>query len=231
MIVGVFLVLTLTICVVQSLSKSDPDAYILYAGQCYLPEESVKEMERIFETVMEDDLNGDGEKRAQLRDMVLLSGDKQATALHNKREEDKDGSYLYAGNAAENESTFFEEVGYGKTVICLIDEAYYEKVRDKGRLASLEELYGSLPENALDKYGIRIHDTAFGRYFALLRELPDDTVLCIKCPTIMNQKKKKGDETGILSRADDDYLSQVELLKRILTFDLEPQGSGDGEER
>ncbi len=223
-IVGVATALVLGFLLFQSFTKTDPDATVLYAGQCYLPPDSVTEMERIFTTALEDDVNEDHKKSVQLRDIVLLSGDKQASALYKSREdaEDDEGGYVYAGNASENEDSFYEEISYGKSIICLIDEYYYNKVKNEGRLATFAELYGSAPEGALDECGIRIHDLPFGRYFALLRELPDDTVLCIKAPTVLQQKKKKPEgATAIRDIASDEYLAQVEMLERILTFKTE----------
>ena len=223
---GIFLAIVLGICISQSISKTDPDAYVLYAGECYLPEESVQEMERIFASAVEKDTNDDGKKTVELRDIVILSENKQVTALYQKRHEEEDGTYIYSGNTAANESDFYEEIAYGQTVVCLLDEAYFEKVRDEDRLATFEELYGESPENALDEYGIRIHDTEFGNYYELLRELPDDTVLCIKRPTVLHQKgsfwgslfSSNKEDAGLLEKANDSYLAQVELLRAVLHF-------------
>ena len=208
LLIGAGVAAALLVCILQVAARREPDAFVYYAGECYFSETQAAALEQAFVSAMRSDPDGNGEKTVQLISQVILSPDKQATALHTAREEEEDGSYIYAGNPTENEADHYEQMAYGEAVICLLERSYFEKAREQGRLASLREIMGGLPENAIDEYGFLLGDTAAGQYFEICRALPADTVLCCKRPTV---QQKAGSDT---------YENQITVLRDFLRFSI-----------
>lgn len=207
-IIGAGVLVALLICILQMVNRREPDGFVYYAGECYFSQEQAAALETAFVSTMRSDPDGNGEKTVQLIAQVILSPDKQATAIHTAREEEEDGTYIYAGNPTENEADHYEQMAYGEAVICLLERSYFEKAREQGRLASLREIMGELPENAIDDYGIFLCDTEAGQYFEICRALPGDTVLCCKAPTLQQKATSK------------EYENQLSILRDFLRFSI-----------
>ena len=205
-IAGAFVLLIAVFFTVQSLTKKEPDALLYYAGECYFGEEQAAALENAVAETMKSDPNGDGKKQVQLVATVLLSGEKQATAVHLARDEQDDGSYIYAGNPADNQKEFHEQMAYGEAVICLLSEPFFEEAKKEGRLAAFSDTVGTAPAGAIDDYGIRLKDTAAGQYYEILKALPDDTVLCCKKPIVIHKKAE--------------YRKQTDILRDFLAFSI-----------
>ena len=68
-IIGVFALCTLAVCISQCSSRREPDAMIMFAGNFKVATETGLQP---VENVMSGDYNGDGEKRADIFQLVLV---------------------------------------------------------------------------------------------------------------------------------------------------------------
>ena len=59
-LVTIFFVVTLTIIIVQMITKTNPDCNILYGGPAVLTANQTKEIENAFNALLPEDYNGDG---------------------------------------------------------------------------------------------------------------------------------------------------------------------------
>lgn len=217
-IVGAFVVIAAALLITQSCSREKSDGCVYYAGEIFFTEAQATKLEEAFESAMRSDPNGDGKKKLQLITQVILSGDKQAQAMHEAREEEEDGTFVYAGDVQQNKKDHYEQMAYGEAVICLLDRAFFEEARDAGRLATFEEALGFTPEGALDGYGIALGATGAGRFFEILQALPEDTILCAKKPTVVYQSG------GLFGKKDPapngEYTAQLQILRELLEFSV-----------
>ena len=53
-------------------------------------------------------------------------------------------------------------------------------VQESGGFRLLSDVLGYTPEGAVDECGVRLCDTAFGQYYPGVKDLPKDTILCLR---------------------------------------------------
>ena len=65
------------------------------------------------------------------------------------------------------------------------DRQQYEKLKASGIFAPLSEIFGtSVPDTAIDEYGIDFKSTGFAGYFDCFKEWNGDLVLCLRSGTL-----------------------------------------------
>ena len=162
------------ILVNQTVSRTNPDVTILYAGRYYIDPESSTQIKDAVGEVIGVDLNGDGKIFVQLIARTIKTADKQ------QQEQDESDELLYDSTSQEDLSMFRTELMAGESVICFIDENLYKTIDDKERFVDLSTLFGKTPESAIDDYAIYLKDIPLSQNCASLKTLGGDTVVCIK---------------------------------------------------
>ena len=81
---------------------------------------------------------------------------------------------------------------------------------DTGAFCKLADILDTVPENAYDECGILLADLPIGTENGF-RQLPDDTVVCCRGKSYLNDVYKNVQEEGI-------YEAQVELFRQIVSY-------------
>lgn len=180
-IIGLFLAIILGISIFQMIEKDTPDIYVMYAGPEYFSAGDVTRIREAFRSII-DDYNGDGERGMSLLTVTCLTNE-QMDAL---REEAVSEGEVLVVNKQENQQNiqrFNMEMFSGESVICLLDPALYEQVREAGGFIPMDELFreDELSDIRLyDSCGVYFNSLKFAEYFSVMGDMPDDTILCIR---------------------------------------------------
>ena len=207
-----FLIITILICSIQMLTKDDGDVYILYGGPQEFTPNATREIQNAFQSIMEEDYNGDGTKLVDLVNMLLMTDEQVQQAKDNAAEQ---GLILYYNQQTlnENQNKFTAHLLAGEASICLLDPSWYNSIKDNGGFARLQDVLGYQPEFALDDYTVRLKDTLFAQYFSALDDYPDDTLLCIRVKSMVGGFKGE-------KKQNIWYDNQVKMFRSIFAFDL-----------
>lgn len=210
-----FLAITVIICATQMITKTEADAYVLYAGPEEFTPNEVREIQNSFQLVMNNDANGDGKKQCEIINLLLMTDEQIAQAQENAAAE---GLVLVYNpqTIKENQNKFTSHLLSGEASILLLDPSWYNNIKDNGGFARLSDVLGYVPEGALDDYAIRLKDTLFGQYFSSFNSYPDDTLLCLRVQSTVSSFKS-------LSKQDAWYENQVKMFKTLFAFDLVPE--------
>ncbi len=209
-------VVMLAILIPQCAMRRAPDVQILYAGP-WSGGGRATEMTALNDAFLSlgQDYNGDGEVYFTYNTISLLTDEQYQAIIDEYKGRPEEAPYIDAGALRQNHQFFWNEVQSGEAVICLLDPAWYEALGEDGWLMPFSEFLGYTPTGALDDgCGILLSATDFGRHFPGIKNLPDDTLLCIK-------------RTGaILTNVNPDRVATYrgyakELLTSILNFSIE----------
>lgn len=211
-IIIAFFAAFLIIAAAQMASKEEYDAHILYAGPTYLDGETVQD---ILDTITEAseaatpvndnpaDYSGDGVLSLDFNKIVYVP---EALA-----EEYVDSDIYFNGSTNRNARGEFDNlIMIGEYVILMIDKSLYDTTVGTGAFLTWEESLGYTPDGAYDACGILLSDLPIGDENGL-RQLPDDTVLCFRGKSIVNQFNKK-------VQNEEMYAAQLELFRQIVTY-------------
>ncbi len=216
-IISAFFAIVLGICTYQMVTREVPDVYIMYAGPEYLSAGDVISFKSAMREVM-DDYNEDGEKGMTLITLTCVSEEK-LEKLKAEAEAASEEFYIDLAANSQNNKQFGMEIFAGEAVICLLDPSLYESVREEGGFVKLSSIFTEeeLAEIELfDECGVYIHSIKFGKYFGAMKDLPEDTVLCIrKVSTISAFKGKKKYEKL--------HEQHVDMFRNIILFEY-PEG-------
>lgn len=197
----------------QFVGQSNPDIKILYAGPLYFTPNQSSAVSACMYDLMED-YNGDGEKKIIVNDLVYMTAqqmlDAQEAALARGEE--------FAVNRQSNAQTaeqFTYEIMAGDSLICILAPDQYQNVADAQAFVPLEEIFGYIPEGAVDECGLRLCDTKFYKYYTAVQIFGEDTVIALKKLTTIN--KMKGEE---MERY---HTSHRDLFRAIGAFEY-PEG-------
>ena len=210
-IIAVSAIVFLIVIGIQFATKQSYDLYVLYAGPANINDTVsgtalVKKMESGFA-----EISGDPGLKTTVQSFVWVN-DKLA-AEYKKND--------VPVNAAQNRKmlqTVLDAVASGKTPIMLLDPDIFEQVKELGALEALSDVMGYEIEGAIDEYGVRLSDTAFGRDHAGFRDLPEDTVVCVR--NLQNGFSLVGKDTG-----DEKWDRQLDIFRAMMEY-----GRSTGEE-
>jgi len=194
-IIGFFLVVLL-VCGLQMCTREVEDSSILYAGPSYISAEDMGEIERVFESVMPEDADGNGKKTVILKTFHLYTKE-QIEEI--EAETDEYGRHLDVDNAyvVTNTENFYDYVLAGETSICLLDPSLYENLLASERLAELSE----------GVFGVTLGETEIYKSYSALSPLPEDTVICLLRQNFVGKNSN-----------DDIYEADKRLLEAIIGY-------------
>lgn len=201
----IFAVFVLTVCVLQMCGQEDVDVYVMYAGEdSFIDGDRLNNIKSALKSVLPEDCNGDGKKYVEWVSTYVLSDD-QATEIKENGGE-VDPTFL-----SDNEKRFQNLVLAGEYFVCFLSPYTYDMVKDSDGFMPLAEILDEVPESAVDEYGILLKDTEFGRYYAGINELPEDTILCMR---------RKGSLGALLRKKANEkaYEDALGLFRAIVDF-------------
>lgn len=206
---AILIVIVVAVCVLQSCESVKYDSYVMYSGPYMVTAADAKAYVAAFNEILPRDLGGDGEKNVQLIATNILSAQQIESY---EAVTDKNGDRIYSIDREFNHSElerFDSLILTGEYSVCLLDPYLYERVKTSGGFRPLNELFESIPDTAIDEYGIKFADTEFARLNSVFSNLPEDTVLCLRTPGTLMSIGKSSQETYELS---------AELFKAIVEY-------------
>lgn len=215
-LVTVFALLVGAVCLHQCNTRNAYDVNVLYAGPWFSCDDAsvVSGINEAFAGLMQD-YDGNGQKNVAYTPLFLLS-DEQLTALRKENEgkAEEDKIYISSKLLADNREMLDAGVMTGEMTLCLLDPTIYRYFRDNNLVDELSHYIDEslLPEgSAVEGYGIMLKETDFGRYFGVLKSIPEDTILCVRRAGVMNQAWSGEGQAEARARYGD-------LLTAVLSF-------------
>lgn len=211
-LIVVFFVVFFLIAFAQMGAKTEYDAHILYTGPSYLDGEVVADILSSVEkaavqsaAIAENpaDHSGDGILSCDFNKLVYVS---TQTALEYKEND----IYFNGATNLDARGQFDNLIMIGEYVILFLDQSLYDSTVDTGAFCKLADILDTVPENAYDECGIFLADLPIGTENGF-RQLPDDTVVCCRGKSYINDVYKNVQEDGI-------YEAQVELFRQIVSY-------------
>lgn len=197
-IIAVFLLFVVIVCTVQACSNTEDDMIVLYAGEFLSTSLEVPNIEGALSSVLPDDHSGDGKKTVSMSMMTVYS--------EERIKELEAAGYKISRPTNDSELGKFQDlIVTGEFNVCLLDPWLYETVKEQGGFAKLSDVLGYTPDSAVDEYAIKLSDTEFGKYFAGVKSLPEDTYLCLRTPgalqSMFGAKSEKFDQAVAMVKA------------------------------
>lgn len=192
-----FFAIVISVCLIQSITNDEKDILITYAGPTALKADEKLDIERVLSEELPEGFGNKGtEGEAGLISYIIYSKE-QIVDMHSKEE------YVDADFNAKEYSTLNSQYKTGNGSIYLLERWLYDELvasdTNGERLKPLKEIFGYVPECAIDKYAIRLGDTELYKNSPELQVLPADTVIFLH-EQIFGQKK---------------YEKQVEAFKKL----------------
>ncbi len=180
---------------IQIFEKGDPDVHVMFIGQNYITAEGRKEAEKTLGKVFKD-CNGDGKVSMDLVELTVTTIPGQSY------------DYVYQQDAL---TRFETEIRAGMSTVFIVEESFYEKIKDNGLAAPLADVFGkdNVPENAYDEYSFRLRDLDVAEEDGFCR-FPRESYVCIR-------HSPENDEINY-SRTMEDYKNNLEFFKAFTTY-------------
>ena len=209
-LIALLLVIALVVCSLQFCSKEDYDAYILYAGSKNIGRTSkdgdVAEIATVISSLkrITDDFNENGETTLNFTNYYYLSADER-----------KDVDDLNEALLANDRNSISSVLEHSEYYLCFISKAVYEqyhKVGDEELFISLDGYKTASPDIELYADNAILLSSTEAYKLPGLSSLPDDTLVCIRRPSVLGGKSKE--HTAHLENAK-------KMLENILSLDLD----------
>ncbi|MBR5871512.1 MAG: hypothetical protein IKZ09_10810 [Clostridia bacterium] len=211
LIVAFFAVFFL-IAIAQMGTKNNYDAHLLYTGPAYLDGEVVADILTSVDLAADQayditdnpaDHDGDGSIHCDFNKIVYVP---TMTA-----EEYKENDIYFSGvDNLSARGQFDNLIMIGEYVVLMIDQSLYDETVDTGAFCKLSDILDTVPEYAYDECGILLSDLPICAENGF-RQLPDDTVLCCRGKSYVNNFNKKVQKDSL-------YDAQVELFRQIVSY-------------
>ncbi len=186
-IVVAFFVSVGVVCLVQFFTRPEYDTSIVMTTSYRMNSAEYSEFEKLIQTLLPSDFNGDGEKRVnvivyQYYSPAEIEAEEEAAA---ERETD---SFVYNSQYNNSELSAFTNLTMtGEVSVCIVSPDVYARLLEKDRLLPLSTLYAddAMPDGVrADGKGIDLRFTDFYRANACVSVLPDTSILCLLRPTV-----------------------------------------------
>ena len=209
-VIGLFFVFTAVTFLFYFFTSPDYDMYVAYAGPLYTDGETRYAIEYAFGEVVED-YNGDGEIYFNFA-ATTYQNEEQRKQTAKKLQENY-GIALNTHANYEALDTIRSQMISGTVAIYLIDEALYKEYEPT--LVKIKDILGYELDSSImaGDAGVYFKQTDFYYYMyasekgRALKNLPDDTVLCIL--------------PELTTMDEDMYKYSTTLMKEILSFEIE----------
>ena len=208
----IFIVLVLTVCILQGRENKKDDVTLMFAGPYKLTATEVAALRVGLNEIMPEDFNGDGEKYAEMVLMQIYSESQEAEIRATP--EDEIPPYLgYIDSYYNDEqvTSFDNLIMAGEYSFCILDPWLYERVKGAGGFRKLRDVLGYTPENALDEYGVLLAETDFAKAYPVCDVFPEGTVICLRTQGVMSTLVNK-------KKSNREYAVSEEMFRALLAF-------------
>ena len=215
-LVTAFVVFVVLVCLLQSRENKKDDVTLMFAGPYKLSATEMASLRMGLNDVMPEDFNGDGEKYAEMVMMQIFSDAQEAEIKATPDDEIPPyRGYIDPYYNDEQVTSFDNLIMAGEYSICILDPWLYERVKGAGGFRKLSDVLGSVPQTAIDEYGILLSDTAFAQAYPVCEIFPEGTVLCLRSKGVMSAlvNKKKNDR---------EYAQSEEMFRAIVQYQATP---------
>ncbi len=202
---GVFFLIVGIICVAQTVNVQSYDAYVMYAGNYQMSRVEFLDMQNELERVIVDG-DGDGKIVVDMRDIMVLS----AEEIQKRKDE---GYEVMEGLMADNLTLFDNEILSGEATICMLSPMLFERANAGGAFLPIAEFVGDAEAEYYSEYGVYLHSIPFGELPGL-RDLPEDTILCVRRVSTMASLFGK-------KEAERDHARNLEAVRTIFAYKRE----------
>lgn len=178
------------VCIVQSCTKREEDILVVYAGPAYMSQAQLSSIVEVLGNTMPRDFDGNGDRFANI-DTFQIYSEEQVKAIIAETDADGNNGYVDRNLNSSNFDQYSKYILTGESSVYLLDRSLYENLRNNGRLMLLSDVLTDTPKGVLeDGYGVRLGDTALYEEFAVMRVLPEDTVICLMKQHIGGKSRK-----------------------------------------
>ncbi len=204
-----FFVIVALICTVQMCNKEENDLVLVYAGPTQLSIAESQDVCNVFEAVCPEDFDKSGKVSVALSAYCVMS-EEQIKDAQAQTHASGDAVYIDKSYNSEQYDTYYSYITTGESSVLLLDPWLYESLAAGGRLASLSDTLGYVPEGAYGEYGVRLGDTALYGEYGVIQKLPEDTVICLLKPYVMGKSSK-----------EKYYAREEQMFEALVTFGKE----------
>lgn len=209
-IIGAFFIGVITFCLFQSVNRESYDVCILYTGPHIFSVGEKSSFESSFVQIMSEDYDKNGDKSIQVIDLTALTDDQLREIIETS--EDPTAAVKYAPYAVDNvKKSFSQQAFSGDSVICILDEYWYNVLLKAEGLEKLEDVLGYKPDNMKDEYSAYFCGLKFSEYFGWSTEFSEDTVICFRKMSTVQAFYGK-------DNVEKNYNRSVQMLKDIFSF-------------
>lgn len=202
-LIVLFFVTVISVLVVQMMSKPKYDVKIIYAGPTIITDSVKNEVVQAFQQALPMDYDGNGEKKAELFDLIIMNNEqlKEANKIYNQY-------ILNESIIKENEETLSLNAMAGEYLLYIIDENCYDKLKNNGVFISLDSM-GYTSGARHDEFSVYLKQLDFAKFYTAFDSFPDTTLMCIR--------KVKSDGHGGEERVAFQK-GHIELFKAVSSF-------------
>ncbi len=207
-LIALFFVVVITIMIVQACGREKYDISVMYAGNAILTDNESAEMEKAFEALAGE------EEKAVLYELTIMN----ETELEEAWNKGYSAAFLNNKTIRENRETFVTHVMSDEYFILLLSPECYETLMSNNALESLDSLGITTNGERYGEYALKLHSLEYAKENSAFSALPQDTLLCFKKMSELNENKKDKQT----KRTHD-----TELFKRFVSYSVSG-GSTDG---
>lgn len=208
-----FFAIVIIIAVAQMAGKEKEDVSIMYAGPQYISSDSYESLRDAMKRIMSD-YNGDGEKGIMFSALTCMTETQVEWKYQQAKEQGISDFYIdRSANVAELKRL---EVNFmvGEHVIMFMDPALYKESQEVCGFVTLTEIFGELPECAIDEYAVEIARTEFYEFFDGAHIIPEDTLAVVRDVSSMTAYRRDKSADAIQQYHND-------MLRDLVEFSLD----------
>lgn len=208
----VFFAVFLVIAIAQMTGRTAYDAHVLYTGPAYLDKETVTDIVSSITKASEEAAPANDNPADYSEDGVLTLDFNKLVYVPTELAETYQDNDIYF-NGLSNTGTrgeFDNLIMIGEYVILFIDQSLYDETVGTGAFLTWEEALGYTPDGAYDSCGIMLSALPISSENGL-RQLPDNTILCCRGKSYVNNFNKKVQNEAL-------YNAQLALFRQIVEY-------------
>lgn len=211
-IIGAFFLIVVIICTVQACSKDDYDLTVVYAGREALTSTEREGIRAALCAYAPEKSNGKGKANVGFNAYNIMSKEQ---ITEEKQQTDENGNPVFVDNSfyTNEYNTYSDYINTGECAILLLEGWEYDKLAETGRLLSFGEALGYTPEGAISDYAVRLGDTEIYAKYDVMKNLPEDTVVCLMRPLVWGR-----------SRKSENYETDKQMFASVVKIKAEVEG-------
>lgn len=179
----------------QMCNRESEDLIILYSGSAALSAKDADDICAVIAGIVNEDFDGDGNKNFAMSKYNILS---EEQIREEKKKTDENGKPIFVDTNyyTSQSATYHSYIQTGESSVAFLEPWLYEALianpdPEKVRLQKLSDVLGYVPDSACGEYGIRLGDTELYRDYGVMRNMPEDTVICLFKPLWKGGKSSK----------------------------------------